>query len=1017
MARSRPVRKSRDFGYYCLMSSPFWLAAVASQGLDAQLNLNATDLASLRTAIGQVNASATNDTITISAVTINLTGTTDAGTANHTTGDLDITKAAGTLTIIGAGAGSTIIDGQDIDRVFHINNGANAPVTLQNLTIRNGRALDQGSAAGESRGGGIMKEGAGSLTLTGVTLTANEARGANGANGVHGVGSGNGGPGGAGGSARGGAIYVSAGTVTITNSTLSLNNAIGGDGGNGGNGGQFTSTFFSTGGDGGTGGAGGNAFGGGVFSASASLGVTGCTFSQNGCFAGDGGNGGGGGGTALFTGGNGGFAGAAGAARGAGLYVQTGTVEVKESTLLSNGANGGAGGNGGTPGLGLFGISAAISRAGANGGEGAGAALYVEGGSALFERSTANGNVADGGNGGLGGGGGPHLSVGGNGSTGGIGGAAMGGGAYIGAGTLTLINATLSGNTTSAGDGGNGGQGGSVNSSTTGNIVGNGGAGGSGGGARGGGVYGQGGTLTIDNSTVASNTATRGVGGQGGLPGVGGTGGTVGAAGATGVASGAGAANAGATLGSASSIYADNTMTPAAATGTEFFGSGNMASCLIETAPGGTTPPSSGFITGDPGLSPLGNNGGPTNTHAIASNSIARNVGSNPRGLTTDQRNSARNDGGGVDIGSYENGAATVPGQTAPPTVTNPAAPVLVNAASFNVQGTAPANSLVRIYSDFDNNGQVNGADAVVGQQQLSGGATTYSVSVPLTQDAPNNFTATADDPTNTESNPVDVPTITEDSTPPAMPVVTNPATATNTVGTTFNIQGTAEANSLVQVWRDFNNNGLIDGADAVVSSQQLAGGGTNFSISTPITQSTTNDFLVTATDAAGNVSNPPTNVPTITETTVPPIAPPVVTTPSAPTTVDAPTFNIQGTAQANALVRIYRDNNNDGFVNGTDTEVGNQQLSGGATSFSVSAPLAQGVVNNFLATAFNGTAESLPTDVPSITDANPGGGVSAGGGGGGGGGGCSVDGTRRRYAWLGAALLLPLLRLRRRKV
>ena len=66
----------------------------------------------------------------------------------------------------------------------------------------------------------------------------------------------------------------------------------------------------------------------------------------------------------------------------------------------------------------------------------------------------------------------------------------------------------------------------------------------------------------------------------------------------------------------------------------------------------GTVPPDT--LTGDPGLGPLADNGGPTQTHALLPGSIAIDVGDNPDALPTDQRGFARTSGAAIDIGSYE---------------------------------------------------------------------------------------------------------------------------------------------------------------------------------------------------------------------------------------------------------------------------------------------------------------------------------------------------------------------------
>ena len=107
------------------------------------------------------------------------------------TGDYDITESI----IITGHPDGTILDGADLDRLFHIN-PANAPgvvVTLRNLHIRNGNGL--GSA------GGILMSG-GTLILENVTISSCSVNGGD-----------------------GGAILESAGTMNITNCTISGNTA------------------------------------------------------------------------------------------------------------------------------------------------------------------------------------------------------------------------------------------------------------------------------------------------------------------------------------------------------------------------------------------------------------------------------------------------------------------------------------------------------------------------------------------------------------------------------------------------------------------------------------------------------------------------------------------------------------------------------------------------------------------------------------------------------------------------
>jgi len=151
---------------------------------------------SLREAIIAANATPGDDIITLPSGTYTLT---IAGTGEDVaaTGDLDI---ASNLTINGAGAGTTIVNGGGIDRVFHVT-GAFI-VTLSNLTVRGGYYFYFGDPT--SKGGGIYNDG-GILTLTSATIKSNTAF-------------------------LGGGIYNLNGTLTISNSTISGNIGVNGGG-------------------------------------------------------------------------------------------------------------------------------------------------------------------------------------------------------------------------------------------------------------------------------------------------------------------------------------------------------------------------------------------------------------------------------------------------------------------------------------------------------------------------------------------------------------------------------------------------------------------------------------------------------------------------------------------------------------------------------------------------------------------------------------------------------------------
>lgn len=127
----------------------------------------------LRAAIQESNSDAgpednsTNDTITLPADIYTFTTFgSDTGEGAAAKGDLDITDASGILTINGAGSGSTTIDANNIDRVFHVLSGAT--LELNDLTVK-------GGYINGSYGGGIYAEDS-ILTIRDVVLTDNELR-------------------------------------------------------------------------------------------------------------------------------------------------------------------------------------------------------------------------------------------------------------------------------------------------------------------------------------------------------------------------------------------------------------------------------------------------------------------------------------------------------------------------------------------------------------------------------------------------------------------------------------------------------------------------------------------------------------------------------------------------------------------------------------------------------------------------------------------------------------------------
>ena len=147
-------------------------------------------LTTFREAIVDANANAGDDRIVLEAETYTL-GVGGADEDGALTGDLDVTDTTGKLTIVGKGAGLTIIDGGGLDRVFHVLGG---DLEIRGVTIRGGMA---GTVT--SLFGGAIANEAGNVTITDSVISGNMALGG------------------------GGAIYNSGGSVDIDTCTLSGN--------------------------------------------------------------------------------------------------------------------------------------------------------------------------------------------------------------------------------------------------------------------------------------------------------------------------------------------------------------------------------------------------------------------------------------------------------------------------------------------------------------------------------------------------------------------------------------------------------------------------------------------------------------------------------------------------------------------------------------------------------------------------------------------------------------------------
>jgi large repetitive protein len=626
---------------------------VVNSTADAAGACTAGGTCTLRAAIQTANANPGPDEIVLPAGVFRLTvlGTGEEAAA---TGDLDI-AGGDDLTITGAGRDATTIDGLTLDRVFHVLAGPN--VTIRDLTIQNGEwAGNPGGAVlytgpggsltflrtrflgnSSSIGGAIACAAVGTFTVSGCAFEDNQAPNA------------------------GGAIVVANGTgaMLISGSQFLSNNSAGVGGAirTGGTGSTtITDSAFencrsdNSGGAAMIGTTGGltltncqftfniaNGNGGALAYVSPGAGdctITNCRFVTNAS------TGAGNGGAVLvqttgsLTVSGGRFDSNYTSAVGGGLLAQVGpSLSIQNTEFLGNATMGTVGGGlalGATGAIAL--TNTLVSNNEAH--DGGGGLYIINQASALISGCTIAGNRA----GGLPGGGGASVA---------------------GAGALTITNCTVSQNAVE-----NGQPGGGLVVTATGGMamagcafIGNEAIGG---GFCGGLYYASAGAGTITNCTFSGNLATNGGGaiGQAGAGDMTLTNCTLADNGATGVGGGAilrfgvllGQVNLRNTIITSSFAGAN---CAGAATASQGHNIDNGATCLPVPVAGDQT-------TTDPHLGPLANNGGPTQTHALLSNSPAIDAGDAGVCPAIDQRGVPRpqdgnNDGTPLcDIGAFE---------------------------------------------------------------------------------------------------------------------------------------------------------------------------------------------------------------------------------------------------------------------------------------------------------------------------------------------------------------------------
>lgn len=177
-------------------------------------------------------------------------------------------------------------------------------------------------------------------------------------------------------------------------------------------------------------------------------------------------------------------------------------------------------------------------------------------------------------------------------------------------GALTVSSCTFTGNSASVGGGiANGGVGTLTvgNSTFSANTA----------SSYGGGIHNQDGVLTLTNVTLAGNSS----GGGGGI-----------------------------SNSDDGTLNYRNTIVAGSPGGGDCLSSGTIGENVHNLVQDGSCSP---LLTGDPRLSPLANNGGPTETHALQPDSPAVDLGDPATCLATDQRGEARDDWA-CDIGAFE---------------------------------------------------------------------------------------------------------------------------------------------------------------------------------------------------------------------------------------------------------------------------------------------------------------------------------------------------------------------------
>jgi hypothetical protein len=279
---------------------------------------------------------------------------------------------------------------------------------------------------------------------------------------------------------------------------------------------------------------------------------------------------------------------------------------------------------------------------------------------------------------------------------------------------------------------------------------------------------------------------------------------------------------------------------------------------------------------------------------------------------------------------------------------------------------------IAAVSADFS---QFGGGSAVAATN--SGGVWTasYTITSGSITATNRNVSITATDNAGNTTTTADTANATVDNQAPSVPSVTSITTDSGASGTdritndtTLQISGTADASATVTV--------LLGGVQIGTTSADLSGNWTFDYTGMPLGEGS-HAFTATATDASGNVSGASAAFNVTVDTTAP--AAPAITGVSSDTGASSsdgmtsdPTLIINGTAQANATVEVFRG----GVSIGTTTADGSGNwsfdytgttLSSGSYAFTATAADAAGNVSAASA-SYNVTVDTIAPAAPSVT-------------------------------------------------